>query len=37
MGGDGALGGSNMAPFLTKLFQIVSNVQTDQMFYTTKF
>ena len=25
MGGDGALGGSNMAPFLTKLFQIVSN------------
>ena len=30
MGGDGALGGSNMAPFLTKLFQIVSNPQTDQ-------
>merc|ERR1719272_2341982 len=30
MGGDAALGNSNMAPFLTKLFQIVSNQQTDQ-------
>merc|ERR1719272_2809437 len=29
MGGDAALGNSNMAPFLTKLFQIVSNQQTD--------
>ena len=27
--GEGALGGSNMAPFLTKLFQIVSNTSTD--------
>ena len=30
MGADAALGSSNMAPFLTKLFQIVSNTQTDQ-------
>jgi len=30
MGGDAGLQGQSMAPFLTKLFQIVSNLATDQ-------
>ena len=30
LGGDAGLQGQSMAPFLTKLFQIVSNLATDQ-------